>query len=156
MCACPLMRVAPLQSHHICKEELDKANNDKKHFPPGLQTFLPRLLSGQSLTKGRITTDRSWKAPHTHAHTLFTPFPPTKQVHVTLSEAASNEVNVDDDVALVFWGWGGFVRHRQWGGVGNIHLNLSECCRCVGEWVCVGVVRIVSEHERRFSGVLFS
>jgi len=58
-----------------------------------LQTFLPRLLGGWSFTKGGITTDRNYTR-------LFTPLSPhTKQVHVVLSEVASNEVNVDDDVS---------------------------------------------------------
>jgi len=52
-------------------------------------------LGGWSFTKGRVTTDRSRKELHTCTH----PSPHTKQVHVVLSEVASNEVNVDDDVS---------------------------------------------------------
>ena len=94
-----------------------------------------------SLTKGRVTTDRSREELHTCTH----PSPHTKQVHVVLSDVASNEVNAEDDVSsgdeADFEDEEDFQTQTM--RRSGIHPNLSECCRCVGECVIVRLVGVL-------------
>ena len=146
------------------KDELDKANKDKKHFPPNFQvckhSWHDYWVGGASHREGLPLT--GVESNYTHAPTL--PLTQNRFMWFCLRLQVMRWMltMMYPLVMRLILRMRRICQTRTMRRSG-IHPNLSECCRCVGECVCVRLVRVLwglcqgmKEGFHRYPFVVFS